>query len=410
MLGNGYGGFVALQMAIRHPGLVRGLVLADCGACFSEPGRQAFRAMAAGVEAGGPAKIADVAMRRLFAPEFQDAHPDLMAERRAAFLRTAPDVLVAACHALATLDLRAEVGQVRVPVLVLVGEQDEATPPAMSRELAALLPDARLVVLDGCAHVPQLQDPTASWRRSTRSWVASEGPLPGGGFRWTHGRGSGPCRPLEETAEAGRRQILSPLKSSRRSAPRDGTRLPDASVSRAPSVRRTEIAEARATDASLPRRRPGLGGTSDRMRRGGSCRAGPPRGRRSGGPGSRDYGGQGEGVRFPPCGPSSATSPMMLRSFDGRAMKVDGRRSPSTSRMSVELDSVVIFVSECEHECSDAHTFASCCASWRPRQDVAAPRPCGPSDGNGADRDGAAVVRRGRHRRLLRHQSRAEGA
>lgn len=159
VLGNGYGGFVALQMAIRHPGLVRGLVLADCGACFSEPGRQAFRAMAAGVDAGGPAKIADVAMRRLFAPEFQDANPDLMAERRAAFLRTAPDVLVAACHALATLDLRAEVGQVRIPVLVLVGGQDEATPPAMSRDLAALLPDARLVVLDDCAHVPQLQDP-----------------------------------------------------------------------------------------------------------------------------------------------------------------------------------------------------------------------------------------------------------
>lgn len=159
VLGNGYGAFVALQMAIRHPGLARRLVLADSGACFSEPGRQAFRAMAAGVEAGGAARIADVAMRRLFAPEFQDAHPDLMAERRAAFLRTPPDVLVAACHALATLDLRGEAGQVRVPVLVLVGGQDEATPPAMSRELAALLPDARLAVLDGCAHVPQLQDP-----------------------------------------------------------------------------------------------------------------------------------------------------------------------------------------------------------------------------------------------------------
>ena len=161
VLGNGYGGFVALQIAIRHPGLVRSLMLADCGACFSEPGRQAFRAMAAGVEAGGSAKIVDVAMRRLFAPEFQDAHPDLMAERRATFLRFEPDVLVAACHALATLDLRAEAGQVRVPRLVLVGEQDEATPPAMSRDLAALLPDARLAVLDGCAHVPQLQDPAA---------------------------------------------------------------------------------------------------------------------------------------------------------------------------------------------------------------------------------------------------------
>jgi 3-oxoadipate enol-lactonase len=47
VLGNGYGGFVALQMAIRHPGLADKLVLADCGAAFSESGREAFRNMPA---------------------------------------------------------------------------------------------------------------------------------------------------------------------------------------------------------------------------------------------------------------------------------------------------------------------------------------------------------------------------
>src|SRR5439155_10012240 len=85
--------------------------------------------------------------------------PDLMRERRAAFLRTDADVLHGACEALAELDLRPQLGQVRVPVLVLVGEHDEATPPPMSRELAAGLPDARLKIIPGCAHVPQLQSP-----------------------------------------------------------------------------------------------------------------------------------------------------------------------------------------------------------------------------------------------------------
>jgi 3-oxoadipate enol-lactonase len=42
---------------------------------------------------------------------------------------------------------------------VLVGEHDEATPPPMSHELAALLPNARLQIIPGCAHVPQLQAP-----------------------------------------------------------------------------------------------------------------------------------------------------------------------------------------------------------------------------------------------------------
>jgi 3-oxoadipate enol-lactonase len=82
-----------------------------------------------------------------------------MADRRAAFLRTNEDVFRAACGQLAELDLRPELAKVKVPALVVVGEQDEATPPPMSHELAALLPDARLKIIPGCAHVPQLQAP-----------------------------------------------------------------------------------------------------------------------------------------------------------------------------------------------------------------------------------------------------------
>src|SRR5215813_11413125 len=46
VLGNGYGGFVALLTAIRHPSVASKLILADCGAAFSEPGREAFCTMA----------------------------------------------------------------------------------------------------------------------------------------------------------------------------------------------------------------------------------------------------------------------------------------------------------------------------------------------------------------------------
>ena len=158
-LGNGYGGFVALMTAIRHPDIAARLVLADCGAAFSEPGRAAFRGMSAGAKEKGLAGISDVAMRRLFAPSYQAAHPDLIEERRARFVAVDPHTFHAACAALSTLDVRDQLAQVSVPVLVLVGEHDEATPPAMSTELAAGLRDARLVVLPGCAHVPQLQEP-----------------------------------------------------------------------------------------------------------------------------------------------------------------------------------------------------------------------------------------------------------
>ncbi len=159
LLGNGYGGFVALLTAIRHPQLAHSLVLADCGAAFNESGRAAFRGMSAAAEKGGLEAIADVAMRRLFAPEYQAKHPELIAERKERFVAVEPSTFHAACAALASLDLRPLLDRVTVPVLVVVGEMDEATPPPMSRELTASLPQARLVELPSCAHVPQLQSP-----------------------------------------------------------------------------------------------------------------------------------------------------------------------------------------------------------------------------------------------------------
>ena len=159
LLGNGYGGFVALLTAIRHPGLASRLVLADCGAAFSDAGRAAFRGMSAAAREKGLGAIADVAMRRLFSPAFQQQNPALIEDRKKRFLAVDPQTFHGACDALATLDLRGQLPCVTVPALVLVGEQDEATPPPMSHELCAGLPNATLVVLAGCAHVPQLQAP-----------------------------------------------------------------------------------------------------------------------------------------------------------------------------------------------------------------------------------------------------------
>lgn len=160
LLGNGYGGFVALQLTIRHPDYPRRLVLADCGAAFSDTGRAAFRGMSATANDKGLSAIADVAMRRLFAPEFQQQNPDLTAQRKERFLAVDSKTFHGACDALASLDLRDDLQRVTCPVLVVVGEMDEATPPPMSHELNAGLPHSELVVLQGCAHVPQLQAPT----------------------------------------------------------------------------------------------------------------------------------------------------------------------------------------------------------------------------------------------------------
>jgi 3-oxoadipate enol-lactonase len=159
LVGNGFGSFLALAIGVAEPNLASHIVLAGCGAAFSDQGREAFRIMARKTEEAGLEAIADIAMRRLYPPAMAAENPDAVAIRRERFLRTDPNVFRQACGMLAGLDLRDQVKGLSIPVLASVGELDEATPPAMAQELAALVPNGRFELISECAHVPPLQAP-----------------------------------------------------------------------------------------------------------------------------------------------------------------------------------------------------------------------------------------------------------
>lgn len=161
VLGNGFGGFIAVALAQRFGSLFDRLALVDSGAAFPEGGRATFRALAAKVEAGGMAAVLDAAVERLFPADFIAKRPWLAEQRKAVLRRTDPRVFASACRALADVDLRPGLAAIRNPTLVVVGLRDEATPPALSRELAGIIPGARLVEIPHCGHAPQMQDPEA---------------------------------------------------------------------------------------------------------------------------------------------------------------------------------------------------------------------------------------------------------
>lgn len=159
VMGNGLGSFVALAMAVRHPDVVGRLVLVGAGATFPAEARPAFGNMADLVDAQGMTAVIPVALRRIFTEEYLEGHPEQGEERAWVLANTDPEAFTTACRALQQLDLTEQVGEVAVPTLIVVGEEDQATPPAMAVGLHDLLPESRLAVLPGVAHAPQLQDP-----------------------------------------------------------------------------------------------------------------------------------------------------------------------------------------------------------------------------------------------------------
>jgi 3-oxoadipate enol-lactonase len=137
------------------------LVLVGSAIAFPEAGRATFRGLADKVEREGMAAVTAVAMRRMFPERFIAANREIVAGREGVFERIDPAVFASACRALATMDLDADLPRVRNRTLIMVGAQDEATPPALARALKDRLADADLIDLPGLGHCPHIQDPDA---------------------------------------------------------------------------------------------------------------------------------------------------------------------------------------------------------------------------------------------------------
>jgi 3-oxoadipate enol-lactonase len=164
LLGNGFGGFVSVALAMRHGRLFDRLVLVDTGAAIPAEGKPAFHGMAERVETAGMEAVLATALQRMFPDDFLAAHPAIAEERKASLCAAKPEHFAAACRALAQFDRRADLASIRNPTLVVVGLRDTATPPALSRELAAGIPGAKLVELPHCGHSPHIQDPDGFWQ------------------------------------------------------------------------------------------------------------------------------------------------------------------------------------------------------------------------------------------------------
>jgi 3-oxoadipate enol-lactonase len=161
LLGNGFGGTLALAFALAHPTRLGKLVLCDAAPGFPEQGKQAFRTMAERVEKDGLGAIADVAANRVFHPAYLAAHPDAVEERRAVLLKIDPTAFRGACTILTQADYTTRLHAMKVPTLVVCGALDQATPPALNKLIAEKVPGARYVELDGCGHCPPLEQPDA---------------------------------------------------------------------------------------------------------------------------------------------------------------------------------------------------------------------------------------------------------
>lgn len=154
VMGASMGGAISQILAAKYPERVRSLTLA-CTACrHHDWRRELLEDWAATATDEGMSRLSHTAMRwvvgpralRRFAPALGFLGPLVFTRPAHAFASQVRAILDT------QLDANEELPKLRMPTLVVVGNQDVLTPRGDSEEIAELIPGAELVVISGAAH------------------------------------------------------------------------------------------------------------------------------------------------------------------------------------------------------------------------------------------------------------------
>jgi 3-oxoadipate enol-lactonase len=157
------GGYVAFAMFRYAARYFRGLVLADTRPQADTPeGIEARRKMLALVNEQGPGAVADEMIPKLLGETTSRNSPDVAARVRELILASSSAAVAGALTALMTRpDSTPLLESIHCPTVILVGEEDTVTPPALSQGMHQAIAGSELVTIPRAGHLANLEQPEA---------------------------------------------------------------------------------------------------------------------------------------------------------------------------------------------------------------------------------------------------------
>lgn len=157
------GGYVLMALLRRRPDRVRAVMLmATKAPGDTEAGKQARNDMIALAQEEGAGAVADRMLPRMVTARTRAENPDLVEFVRSMMAATSVEGIVAAQSAMRDRpDSTPTLAGLQLPALILVGQEDELTPPAEAEAMHRAIAGSRLEVIPDAAHVLNLEQPEA---------------------------------------------------------------------------------------------------------------------------------------------------------------------------------------------------------------------------------------------------------
>lgn len=158
-VGLSMGGMIGQAFALKYPERLASLVLCDTTSRYPESIRPERMERIRLVREHGMAAIVDRTIERWVTPRFRAERPGAMRRLKEMVLRTSIEGYVGCTIANMNVDFLDRLGDVNCPTLILVGEQDTPTPPAMARAMQAAIEGSELIVLPEAPHLANIEKP-----------------------------------------------------------------------------------------------------------------------------------------------------------------------------------------------------------------------------------------------------------
>ena len=153
------GGNVALAFAGLYPDRITALGLIDTTAWYGADAPAKFAERADAARVNGMQGLIEFQLTRWFSDKFRETNPDQLRRLAALFVANDLDCYAASCALLGNVDVRPYLPSFRMPVAIVVGEEDYATPVAMARQLHEAIPQSTLTILPRARHLTPIEYP-----------------------------------------------------------------------------------------------------------------------------------------------------------------------------------------------------------------------------------------------------------
>jgi pimeloyl-ACP methyl ester carboxylesterase len=153
------GGCVAQAFAGLYPARAQGLALIDTTAWYGADAPQKWRERAETGRTKGLAELTVFQSSRWFGDRFLAEHADAVKGTNDIFLQNDVDCYAATCLMLGDADLRHFLPSIHVPTVVIVGEEDFATPIAMAKQLHEAIAGSTLTIIPKARHLTPIECP-----------------------------------------------------------------------------------------------------------------------------------------------------------------------------------------------------------------------------------------------------------